>query len=153
MTLEKVIRTDWYPDQKLITTQISGDVDKADIEQWEYSLTNTLSQLEDNSTFKIFINLYGFKAIDIDAHKRFRSIVPLTLAQYGWKVGYVDLFEEEAKNLTYSNTRGIQCTAAVHVHQDASKIDQYEARFGREEEHFFSDPIKADQWIRSFKLN
>lgn len=152
MTSEKITSSQYYPEEKLIVTHISGDVDKTDIETWEQSLHDALAQVNSNDSFKIFINLYGFKAIDIDAHKRFRAIVPLTLAQYGWKVGYLDMFEEDAKSIQYTNTRGIKCVGAVHVHQDKSKIDVYESNYSRENEHFYTDPDQAEQWIRSLRV-
>jgi len=150
MTITKQIGTTWHADQKLLITQISGEVDLKDIEHWEQSLQHGLAQLADNSSFKIFVNLYGFKATSIEAHKRFRTIIPSTLASYGWRVGYLGLFEE-AVNLPIIQTRGIRCTAAVHVHQDETKIALYEERFGHEREHFFTDPVKAEAWIRSIE--
>ncbi|HYH14429.1 MAG TPA: hypothetical protein VD794_04375 [Flavisolibacter sp.] len=150
MTTTKLIDTTWHADEKLIITNISGNVDQDDIEYWDQSLQQTLAQLEDNSTFKIFVNLHGFKANNFNAHKRFRTVVPTTLANYGWRVGYLALFEE-ANNLDITQTRGIRCTAAVHVHQDETKIDLYEKSFGGEREHFFTDPVKAEQWIRSIE--
>lgn len=148
----KTIDTQWYPEERLIITQISGDVDKDDVEAWEQSLHEQLARVEDGATFKIFINLYGFKAVDLDAHKRFRAIVPSTLANYGWKVGYVNLFDEAA-SMVLKNERGIQCVAAVHCHQDSTKIEQYESRFGKDNEHFYTDPVLAEQWIRSVSLS
>lgn len=147
----KIAKTDWYPEKKLIVTHISGEVDIVDIEAWEHSLLSALNQVDDNDQFKIFVNLHGFKAVDLEAHKRFRSIVPQTLAKYGWKVGYVHLFEEEAKHIQYRNSRGICCIAAAHAHQDETKIEQYELRFGRSHEHFFTDPSAAQKWIESVK--
>jgi len=152
MTTTKITETNWYPERRLLVTHISGDIEREDIEQWEKSFKNTLDQIEDNATFKIFVNMYGFKAVDIDAHKRFRGIVPLTLADYGWKVGYVDLFEEEAKTLTYKNKRGIKCVGAAHSHQDKTKMDLYETKFSSDKEHFFFDPKQARQWIESFEI-
>ncbi len=149
----KITRTEWFPEKSLIVTHISGDVTKDDIAAWEKSLHETLDRLQENSSFKIFINLHGFKAIDIEAHKRFRAIVPSTLANYGWKVGYVDLFEEDAKKMTFTNTRGIKCSAAVHCHQDATKIELYQQKFSRKNEHFFTDPAKAMEWIESRSFN
>jgi hypothetical protein len=151
MMTEKIIATDWYPEKKMIVTQLRGDIEKSDIEAWEKSLIDTLEQLEENSSFKIFVNIHGFKAINIDAHKRFRVILPLTLADYGWKVGYIDLFEEEAKTMTYKNKRGIQCVGAAHSHQDQTKMDLYETRFSSEREHFFTDPVLAKQWIEQLE--
>lgn len=150
MKSTKTIASSWDPNKHLLTTQLSGEVDQADIAYWEQSLHDALGQIDDDSFFKIFINIHGFKAIDLEAHKRFRAIIPLTLAQYGWKVGYVDLFEEEARHISYTHTRGIQCVAAAHAHQDASKIERYEAEFSREAEHFFTNASEARAWIEGF---
>ena len=152
MVATKIAETNWYPEKRLIVTHISGDIEKVDIEQWEKSFKNTLDQIEENTTFKIFVNMYGFNAVNIDAHKRFRGVVPLTLADYGWKVGYVDLFEEDAKTMTYKNTRGIKCLGAAHSHQDTTKMDMYETRFSSDKEHFFPDPIQARQWIENLEI-
>jgi hypothetical protein len=144
---QKITKSMWHPDKKLLITHLSGDVDKSDIILWEKSLNRTLDQIEPNETFKIFVNLHGFKAINIDAHKRFRSIVPSTLAKYGWKVGYVDLFKDDAKKLSLTHTRGIRCVAAAHCHQDEGKIALYESRYGKDNERYFIDPSKAAEWI------
>jgi hypothetical protein len=144
----KTIKTDWIAAEQLITTEISGDIDLQDVEQWERSIGDALAKVPDNGTFRIFVNLHGFKAINIDVHKKFRSIIPLTLSNYGWKVGYVNLFEEAA-DMPVTTTRGIRCTAAAHVHQDATKIEKYEENFGNDTEHFFTDPAKGESWIRS----
>lgn len=148
----KNISTYWYPEKRLIITHISGDIEKSDIEQWEKSFKSTLDQIEDNSTFKIFVNMHGFKAVNIDAHKRFRGVVPLTLADYGWKVGYLNLFEEEAKTMTYKNIRGIKCVGAAHSHQDETKMELYETKFSSDREHFFIDPAQARQWIENLEM-
>jgi hypothetical protein len=150
MTTTKLVNTTWYADEKLIITQISGEVDQEDDEQWDQYPQHTLAQLEKNSTFKILVNLYGFKAGNIEAHKRFRTIIPATSARYGWRVGYLDLFEE-AMNLPIILTRGIRCAAAVHVHQDETKIALYEERFVHEREHFFTDPQVAKQWVHNIE--
>ncbi len=152
MTITKIKQTDWYPERNLLITHISGDMDKSDVEEWELSLKNGLDKIQSDGTFRILVNLHGFKAVDFDAHKRFRAIIPSTLANYGWKVGYVDLFDE-ASTMTFSNTRGIKCMAAAHAHQDASKIELYEERFGKEDERFFTDPIEAENWISNLQFN
>lgn len=140
----------WIPEQMLIITTISGNLNEDEIKQWEASLHSTLDSINDNEQFKIFINLYGFTATDLQAHKRFRTIVPLTLANYGWKVGYVDMFAEEAKSLTYNNHRGVECIAAAHSHQDKTKMELYESNYSRHNERFFKDPIEAERWIMEF---
>lgn len=145
----KIAKTDWEPANRLIVTHISGDMDKDDVIRWEKSLYNALDRIEDGSTFRIFVNLHGFTAANLDAHKHFRSIVPLTLADYGWKVGYLAMFEEEASKLTFRNKRGIRCLAAAHCHQDETKISKYESLYSSVSERFFTDPQKAEAWIRS----
>ncbi|PJZ31583.1 hypothetical protein [Leptospira kmetyi] len=151
METVKITKTEWFPEQKLISTRIGGKVETEDIEIWEKSLMDSLAKIEDNGTFKIFVNLHGFEAADLNAHKRFRTIIPRTLSDYGWKVGYVDLFEE-SKQMSFQNRRGIRCVAAVHVHQDATKIDSYEEKFGKENEHFYTDPARASEWIESYQI-
>jgi hypothetical protein len=151
MNFPKITETTWHPDEKLIITHLSGDVDLADVERWEESLKTAFEKIEDNGVFKIFVNLHGFKATDIEAHKRYRSIIPLMLADYGWKVGYVDLFDE-AKDMSFKNLRGIRCVGAAHAHQDETKIEKYETNFGRENERFFTNPEVARQWIEALEI-
>lgn len=141
----KTAETKWYPKEKLVVTNISGEVDEQDIAQWKTSMEEALSKIEDNGRFKIFVNLHGFKAVNLDAHKKFRVIVPSTLADYGFRVGYLGLFPEA--QVTLRNTRGIQCVAAVHVHQDETKINNYDKQFGNSTERFFTDPDVAKKWI------
>ncbi|SDF40202.1 hypothetical protein SAMN04487996_110207 [Dyadobacter soli] len=149
MTDLKVIKTDWEPANRLIVTHISGDLDKEDVIRWEESLQAALDQVEDGGTFRIFVNLHGFTALNFDAHKHFRNIIPLTLAEYGWRVGYVAMFEEEASGLVLSSKRNIRCLAAAHCHQDETKIAKYESLYSSPNERFFTDPEMAEAWIRS----
>lgn len=150
--MPNITESHWLPEQQLLITHISGDITRAEVEYWEDTLHQALAEIPDDTSFKIFINLYGFKATDLDAHKRFRTIVPATLATYGWKVGYVDLFAEEAKGLEIRYTRGIRCTGAAHVHQDDTKIDRYEAEFSSPRERFFTDPEMARKWIEGLAM-
>lgn len=152
MNTSKITETSWEADKKLIITHISGDIEKPDIEKWEKSFQAVLENIPDGDSFKILVNMHGFKAVDLDAHKRFRGIVPMALAAYGWKVGYVDLFEEEAKTMAYTNTRGIRCVGAAHVHQDETKMHLYQTRFSRDNEQFFTEPDRAREWIGNLAI-
>lgn len=145
----KIAKTDWEPGNRLIITHISGDMEKEDVIRWEKSLYEALDRIEEGGTFSIFVNLHGFTAANLDAHKHFRSIVPLTLAEYGWKVGYVAMFEEEASKMVLTRKRDIRCVAAVHCHQDGTKIEKYESLYSSPNERFFTDPEQAEAWIRS----
>ncbi|TGL97520.1 hypothetical protein EHQ76_14625 [Leptospira barantonii] len=146
-----ITKSEWSPEQKLISTRIGGKVTIRDVETWEESLKDSLAKIPDNGVFKILINLHGFEAENLEAHKRFRTVIPQILSDYGWKVGYVNLFEE-SKQMSFQNMRGIRCLAAVHVHQDATKIDSYEEKFGKENEHFYTDPDRASEWIESYNI-
>lgn len=147
MSGKTIISSNWYADQQLIVTQLSGNVEKEDILHWEQTLNTALNQVADSGIFKIFVNLHGFNAVDLDVHKYFRSIVPLTLAHYGWKVGYVAMFPEEAEKLVITRNRNIQCIAAAHCHHDATKMEKYETLYSSESEHFFTDAEEAAAWI------
>ncbi|MBM9577904.1 hypothetical protein JWG45_12175 [Leptospira sp. 201903070] len=143
--------TRWIPEKQLISTTISGKVEVQDVELWEKTLLETLEKIPDNGVFKIFVNLHGFEAANLEAHKRFRTIIPKVLSDYGWKVGYLNLFEE-SKQMQFRNLRGIRCIGAVHVHQDETKINSYEEKFGRDNEHFYTDPKTAEDWISNLAL-
>lgn len=150
--MEKIAETNWYPEKRLVATHISGNPGTSDIVQWDKAFKDIFDEIQDSTNFKIFINMYGFNAVNIDAHKIFRGVIPLTLSDYGWKVGYVDLFEEEAGKMTYKTTRGIKCVGAAHSHQDETKMDLYEKSFGSDRERFFRDPEQARQWIENLEL-
>jgi hypothetical protein len=153
MTGKTIISSHWYADQNLIITQISGEATKEDVMRWEQTLYTALDQVPDSSVFKIFVNMHGFTAADLDAHKCFRNIVPLTLAGYGWKVGYVAMFPEEAEKMVITSHRNIQCNASAHCHQDATKMEKYESLYSSDREHFFTDARAAEAWIRGLVRN
>lgn len=149
---KKTVNTQWHHELNLIETNLSGNIDEQDVIQWEKSLHDALALIPEGSQFKILVNLYGFKAVNIQVHKRYRDIIPMLLADYNWKVGYVDLFEE-SRLMKFRKTRNIACAAAVHVHQDGEKINKYEANFSRENEHFMTDLKKAKEWILSYPID
>lgn len=120
--------------------------------KWENSIRNTLDQIHDNSIFKIFVNMYGYIPSSIDTHKRFREILPVLLAQYGWKAGYMRLFKEEAEYIKDTTTRGIHCIAAAYAHQDNIKMELFAAMYNHESEHYFADPEMARKWIEDLRM-
>ncbi len=148
----KIIVTRWYPEKQLLVTQMSGDMEEKDIERWENSLRNTLGLIENNSVFKVFVNTNGFNAINLDVQKKYRSVIPRTLAAYDWRVGYIELLEDEAEKMIYGNTRGIKCGGAAHCHHDETKMTIYQDHFGTERERYFADPDLASQWIENLAI-
>jgi hypothetical protein len=146
-----IAESTWLKNEKLIVTRISGTATAEDVSRWKSSLLFALEQVPDNDVFKIMVDLHGFKAVNFDVHKQFRVIVPETLANYDWRVGYLDMFPEAQIEL--KSTRGIRCIAAVHVHHDESKIKNYDDNYSRFNERFFNDPAVARQWIVAFTIN
>lgn len=152
MNNSKRTATSWHPDAHLMITEVSGLLNLSDVEQWITGFHTAFEQLPDNARFKIFVNLHGFKAVNLDTHKKFRDIVPLTLADYGWRTGYLGLFEEEAKSIVFRNIRGIQCVGAAHAHQEETKISLYQTSFSSDREQFFTDPAAAEAWLRALPV-
>lgn len=143
--------TVWESHSNLIITRLSGPITESDAQEWETGLKAVLQSLPPGTKFKIFVNLYGLRPSSVKAHKAYRNVIPTFLSQYGWRIGYLDLFEE-ANDLLITTTNGIQCYAAVHCHQDGYKIQEYENRFGKENEHYYEDPVRSETWIRNFDL-
>lgn len=147
--MEKRIDTTWHPDQRLIITTLRGKLKVCDLSYWEESLHTSLKQIGDQSEFKILVNLYGFEAENFLIHQEYRTIIPLLLADYGYRIGYLDMFPEA--NLIVKNIRGIQCIAMANVHHDEEKMADYEMRFGKSNEKYFTEYETALNWITTVK--
>ncbi len=150
-TIKKRKETTFLREEKLVITQLSGELDETDIDEWQRSLKGVLQQLEPNSKFKILVNLHGFKATDFEAHKKFRVVVPQLLANYGWYVGYLRMFPEAT--ITIQSHQSIYCVAAAHVHHDETKIENYATNYSMRNEAFFTDPERARVWIDAIAVS
>jgi hypothetical protein len=137
--------TNYLKEKRLVITELSGDLGSEDIEAWQQSLVTVLEELEPGTKFKILVDLYGYKALDFEAHKKFRVIVPQMLAEYGWYVGYLRMFPEAS--LFIRSRQNVFCVAAAHVHHDETKIRNYSENYSMRNERFFIDPEAARTWI------
>lgn len=146
----KITQTSWDPQTGLIHTRLQGELSSDDITRWEVSLEQVFSQLPNDSTFVIFVNLLGFKAENLGVHKQYRNIIPLLLARHGWRIGYLDLFPEAEESLVMETQRGIRCVAAAHAHHDTDKIERYRAQCSSATEQFFTDETEALTWLKPF---
>jgi hypothetical protein len=144
-------QTVYLKEEKLVVTELSGDLDSNDIDEWQQSLTTVLGQLEQDTKFKILVDLHGFKASDFEVHKKFRVVIPKILAEYGWYVGYLRMFPEA--ELTIRSHQNIYCVAAAHVHQDETKIRNYAENYSMRNEGFFTDTYTARKWIKSVSID
>lgn len=146
----KGTHTTYLKDQQLVITELSGDLEIQDVESWQASLHATLQQLEPGTKFKVLVDLHGFKAVNFEVHKKFREVIPTTLAGYGWYVGYLRMFPDAA--ITIRSQNGIVCRAAAHVHHDETKIRNYADNYSMLNEGFFTDPAAARTWIESVNI-
>lgn len=143
--MKKIIRAAYFPDQKILELRLSGLLNQDDLRAWQAEIAEAMKQVPSHTSFKALVNLHGFKADNIDTHKAFRTIVPLLLADYGYRIGYLDLFPEASVEL--KQTRGIRCVAMANVHQDETKMSLYQQQYSNQREQYFTDPALAVRWI------
>jgi hypothetical protein len=148
--MERIVFSHYYPEQKLLVTRLSGLLNSSDINAWKDSLYKASEAMPDNSSFKILVDLHGFKAENFEVHKEYRTIMPLFLAEFGYRIGYLDMFPEASVEL--KNNRGIRCVAMANVHQDESKMKDYQEKFSKAFEQYFTDSRAGTQWINSYHI-
>jgi hypothetical protein len=129
----------------LITTRLTGTITTADVQHWKESLERDVRNVPDGGTFKLLLDLCGYDPADTEAHKAMRVVIPLFLADYGFRTALLDLFP--GTELPLRNLRGVTCTAFANVHHDESKMKSYEEKLSRETERFFTDIDEAERWI------
>lgn len=144
--MEKIIESRFIPGDQLLVTRLSGILNEEDIVAWKASLEAALATVPDNGSFKILVNLHGFQAENYEVHKKYRVIIPLLLAGYGYRIGYLDMFPEA--DVVLRNTRGIRCLAMANVHHDNTKMEDYSRRFSGPAEAYFTVPGDALDWIQ-----
>jgi hypothetical protein len=149
--MTKINNSFWQPAEQLVTTRLSGLLDTADIEYWENTLIETMKQVPDHTEVKMLVDLHGFKAENFEVHKQYRNIIPLLLARHGYRIGYLDIFPEASISLT--TERNIRVVAMANVHQDETKMKDYQEKFSKPYEQYFTDSAAALAWILSVKLN
>lgn len=154
MNKDKVIKSTWLPKEKLLISEISGEaIFTHEILNWKKELMAAFNMIPQGSQFKVFVNMNGFKADDLEAHKEFRVIIPLLLKEYGWKVSYLSLFADEIQNEDFKNRKNAFCVAVAHCHHDESKMTLYNSANENANEKFFTDPAVAERWIKSARID
>lgn len=139
----------WLPHERLIVSQLNGSTLLVDVERWQASLAEALDQIPAHTTFKMLADTYGYESGELAAHKAMRTVIPLTLAHYGYRTALFDLFDPVDMPLT--TTRGITCVAIAHVNHDAEKMAEYERAVGRTNERFFTSVANAEAWLRGIE--
>jgi hypothetical protein len=148
MIIEKRVSSSYNHNKKILVTHLNGEVCADDVEQWIRSYHEALRQIPIDTHFKIFVDLNGFKADSLETHKKMRTVIPTSLAEYGHMVGYIKLFEPQG--IPTSVTDGKKCIAAAHLHHDETKINLYRSSFAQSNELFTTDYHEAEDWIERF---
>jgi hypothetical protein len=140
--------TSWNDTSGVLVTRLASPATAAEVLEWKASLDESVERLPDGSTFKLLVDIRGYEASEnAEAHRLMREVVPLFLARHGMRPAVLDLFPEATVEVTAA--RGVICTAFANVHHDEGKMATYEKRLGRDDQRFFTDPIAADEWLRT----
>ena len=137
--------TTWNASTGTLVTRLRGAVTLGEVRQWREGLAQTLDRLAGDTRFKLIVDVRDYEPEDMAAHKEMRVVIPLMLAEHGFRTALLDLFEPV--DLSTRMTRGIACVAVAHVHHDSGKMEEYDARLGRDRERFFTDYEVAVSWI------
>lgn len=148
MEIEKRTDSFYNANAKTLVTHLNGNVGADDVENWINSYHEALNQIPADTDFKVIVDLNGFKAENIETHKKMRTIIPASLAKYGHMVGYVKLFH--AEGIPTSVTDGKRCIAAAHVHHDETKIGLYQSAYASSNELFTINYSEAEEWISRY---
>ena len=147
-TITKKIESKYSAETGLFETSLSGLISTEDVQEWQNSINAVLAQIPDHSNFKALINIHGYEPQDVEAHKAFRTVIPLTMAKYSFRVGYIDMFEEA--DLPLSGIRDIACIAFANVHQDEVKMKKYQDNYAKSNELYTTDIKEAYKWLERF---
>lgn len=141
----RVADTTWNAHAHTLVTRLRGAMTIDMVRLWREGLAHALEGLTDDTRFKLIVDLRDYEPGDMAAHKEMRVVIPLMLAEHGFRTALFDLFEPV--DVPARMTRGIVCVAVAHVHHDAGKMEEYNTRLGRERERFFTDYPAAVSWI------
>jgi hypothetical protein len=138
----------WDEVQTLLITRIRSPMGVADVAAYRSALDHELSGVAHSTTFIWLSSAVGYDAMaDRAAHMELRSVVPLTLAAYGFRTSLLDM--HEGAEIPITQTRGIVCRALAHVHHDTAKMEALNEKLGRPGERYFSDEDSAQAWLKS----
>lgn len=137
--------TIWDDSKKMLTTRLSGIVTLAQVEEWITQFNDVVHKIPSETIFSMFSNIHGFKAINIEAHKLFRDVVPRFLVAHGMLPGYAKLFPEHPVEVNISQGKVVK--ACAHVHHDEGKIARYHNELATHYEDYFTRPEDALEWL------
>jgi hypothetical protein len=138
----------WDAAGGVLVSRLSGTGCVADVERWKVGLA-AVAAIPDGGSFRPLSDLSGYEPAGLEAHKAMRTVIPLLLAEHGFRTGLVDIVGAEEPPIT--TTRGITCVAVAHVHHDTGKMALYQERVRSANESFFTDAIAAQGWLSQMR--
>lgn len=147
--LERIIKSDWNEEERMLATRLAGPVTLDEIEAWEDGLYLASDGIPPGSTFAMLIDLTGYNALAVDraTHALQRAVIPTFLAAYDHRVAYLKLFDDVDD--IAAPRRDAHCGAVAHVHHDCTKMESFEAQLSSENERFFCTRDAALEWLRA----
>jgi hypothetical protein len=142
----------WDARQAILRTRFPGPAGIAEVVAWRAGLYAAAASIPRLSSFKLLVDLRGYEVsvMEPSVHKVQREIVPIFLATYHFRTGFIDFFGVKGDTVRYREEA--HCRGVAHVHHDAPKMELYRQTLGRDDESFFSSLPEAEAWIASVPL-
>jgi hypothetical protein len=135
----------WDASLLLLITRVGRSISLEEVAAYKCNLTATIDTIASGLSFRWLSNARGYEPLaNREAHAVYRSIVPKTLAEHGFRTSLLDLYDCE---VAVTCVRDVTCRALAHVHHDAEKMMIFDERFGRDNERYFSDENAARRWL------
>ena len=142
----------WDQDSSIFFTRISGLVGYTELKQWEELLINESQKIPANSEFKFFVDESGYQFNDQNVHKAKKDIMPKFLAHYGFMLSVLPTVEiTRLRKEIKLNDKGIHCIAICMNHHDEEKMAEIQQTYGKENEKYFSNFQRAEQWVQAYR--
>lgn len=144
--------TSWDPGRHILRTRFSGPAGIAQVVSWRAGLYAAAASIPRGAAFKLIVDARGYSVADIDpsVHKVQREVIPLFLATYHFRTGFIDFFG--VKGEVVAAKEDARCMAVAHVHHECPKMELYRQTLGRADENFFCLIQEAESWITPIPL-
>jgi hypothetical protein len=135
----------WDASLLLLTTRVDRSLSLEEVAEYKYGLAATIDTIASGTSFRWLSDARGYEPLaNREAHAVYRSILPKTLAEHGFRTSLLDLYDGE---VAVTCVRDVTCRALAHVHHAAEKMTIFNERFGRGNERYFSDENAARRWL------
>jgi hypothetical protein len=143
----------WDPARNILRTRFTGPAGIAQVVSWRAGLYAAAAAIPRHGAFKLLVDIRGYQVAQTDpaVHKVQREVIPLFLATYHFRTGFIEFFGVKGEVVPVKEDA--RCMAVAHVHHESGKMELYRQTLGRENEGFFSQIQEAETWIASMPLS